>query len=212
MRAIFILILLLLTGFVSSQDKAAAKILDGIADKYNAYSSIQVDIDMTVVLAEETPQNSEVTITQQGEKFVFLHPQQSMYCNGTGLWLYITDHNEVQINDYDQEEGDDYMISPRDLLKQYKSGKYAYELIDKKGSLANIQFKPLEADSDYSKYLIVLDTKKKEINEITAFGKDGSRVILVIKDMVTNENYKADYFDFDASKFPDVRIEDLRLD
>ncbi len=208
---VLMILLLMISSSLHAQDKAAQKILNKVSNLYDSYSSIQVVLNMTVIFPERENQQSVVTITQQGDKFVFDHPQQAMYCDGQNIWLYLADHNEVQINDYEQEEGDDYMISPKDLMKQYKSGKYGYKLESKSGSIASIIFKPLDRDSDYAKYRITIDTKKRLIKEIIAYGKDGSRVQLSVQKMTPNLKFEDSYFDFDTSKYPGVRVEDLRL-
>ncbi|MFT4567939.1 MAG: outer membrane lipoprotein carrier protein [Saprospiraceae bacterium] len=211
MKKIFTLFLVLLSASVIGQDKQAKKILDQVSDVYDDYQSIEIQIDMTVAFPDAETRTADVTVVQKGEKFVFTHPDQTMYCDGVDLWLYIPSQNEVQINDYEIDEESDYMISPKDLLKQYKSGKYEYHLLHKTKTTAAIEFKPINRDSEYAKYHISLDTKGKQIKKVIAFGKDGSRVTLEVTDILPNQSYSDTYFNFDIKKYPDVYVEDLRL-
>jgi len=211
MKSILTFVLLLSVTFAVGQDKQAKKVLDQVTEEYDSYQSIEVALKMTVAFPDEEVQQADVTIVQQGDKFVFAHPDQTMYCDGTDLWVYIPSQNEVQINDYEIDEESDYMISPKDLLKQYKSGKYDYQLLNKTKTTAEIEFKPLDRDSEYSKYLITLDTKLNRISNVIAFGKDGSRVTLALTSLQHDREYAASYFNFDKEKYPNVIIEDLRL-
>ena len=211
MKRIFTLFLVVLTATVIGQDKQAKKILDQISDVYDSYQSIEVQIDMTVAFPDEETRTADVTIVQKGEKFVFAHPDQTMYCDGVDLWLYIPSQNEVQINDYEIDEESDYMISPKDLLRQYKSGRYEYQLLNKTKTTAAIEFKPIDRDSEYAQYRISLDTKGNQIKKVIAYGKDGSRVTLEVTNILPNQKYSDTYFNFNLKKYPDVIIEDLRL-
>ena len=54
--------------------------------------------------------------------------------------------------------------------------------------------------------------KKEEIISIKTFSRDGTRVTILINEMKTNKKYEADTFTFDATKYPGVKVEDLRID
>lgn len=211
MKGIFTLLLLIVTISLFGQDRKAKKILDQVSEIYDSYDNVEVKIKMSVAFPGEETITDNVSIIQEGKKFVFAHPDQTMYCDGTDLWVYIPSQNEVQINDYEIDEESDYMISPRDLLKQYKSGKYEYQLLSKTKTTAEIEFKPLDLDSEYSKYRISFDTNLKQISNVVAFGKDGSRVSLAVTDLIHDQEYSDSYFNFDLKKNPSVIVEDLRL-
>lgn len=210
--ALLLITSLMLTTTVMSQDKAAKKHLDKVSDKYATYDNMTLDISMVLTLPEEAPQTSEIEIVQEGLKYKILHPQQEIYCDGNDIWMYIADQNEVQINDFDPEMEVEYMITPKDLLNQYNSGKYSYQISDKKQDQVQIEFLPNDRDSDYSKYRINIDTRNNDILQMWAFGKDGSLIALEIKNQEVNQKLRADTFTFDISKHPNIRIEDLRLD
>jgi len=197
---------------LSGQDEGAKKILDKISKQYNSYDNISLAIDMLVTIPEEKPIKNKVEVVQSAGKFRIIHPDQEIYCDGNDVWMYIPDQNEVQINDYDPEEEVDYVLTPKDLLQQYQSGKYKYQMASKKGSLAQIEFLPNDMDSDYAKYRIQIETKKSEVLQMWAFGKDGSLIELTITDFKSNQALGADIFSFDVDMHPNVRVEDLRLD
>jgi hypothetical protein len=44
------------------------------------------------------------------------------------------------------------------------------------------------------------------------FAKDGSRYTLKVNEIKPNKNYGPETFVFDASKYPGIHVEDLRID
>jgi outer membrane lipoprotein carrier protein len=87
----------------------------------------------------------------------------------------------------------------------------AEPLLDGK-KVTQIEFKPLDRDSEYSKMVLYVDEKSKEMAQMKVFSKDGGRYTLKINDIVANKKYAMETFTFDESKFPGIHIEDLRID
>jgi outer membrane lipoprotein carrier protein len=77
--------------------------------------------------------------------------------------------------------------------------------------LTQIEFKPKDKKSEYSKLRISIDEKAGAIEHIKAFAKDGSRYTFSVTKLTPNKAFDADYFKFDAKKYPGVKVEDLRI-
>lgn len=205
--------MMVLTLGLQAQDKKASKILDKLSDKYGSTEAVSIDFDLTVDYPEQEPVLLASSVLQAGERWVFKNEQQELYNDGSAIWMFIPDRNEVQINDYDaEEEGEEgYFVSPLGILKQYKGDTYEYRISAKDGWNTDIEFKPTDEFSDYAKFRLSINTKKNEITEVVAFGKDGSKATIVITDIDLAPRVDDRLFTFDASKHPDVIIEDLRL-
>lgn len=205
--------MMILTVGIQAQDKKATKILDKLSDKYGAVASVAIDFDLTVNYPEQEPMLLASSVLQAGERWVFKNEQQELYNDGKAIWMFIPDRNEVQINDYDPaEEGEEgYFVSPLGILKQYKGDTYKYRISAKDGWNTEIEFKPTDEFSDYAKFRLSIDTKKNEITEVIAFGKDGSKATIVITDIDLAPKVSDQLFTFDPSKHPDVIVEDLRM-
>jgi outer membrane lipoprotein-sorting protein len=124
---------------------------------------------------------------------------------------------QVQINDYEEDEENEDIMSPKDVLKIYKSDNYFYVLMNEayeKGvMIQQIEFKPKDRDSEYSKMRVTINKKTSEIMRLKVFSRDGSRFTFEIKNEGSNKKISADTFVFDKSKAPDdTDIEDLRMD
>lgn len=210
-RILVLIISLSLQVALQSQDKAAKKLLDKISEKYDAYRSVEIQFDLTIKYPDQPIQNQNASITQQGVNFVFTSPDQDIYGNGKSVWYYIKERNEVQINDFD-EDAEAGMLTPKDLLKQYKSNKFEYAIVNEDGSFAFIEFKPLNEFEDYSKYRVKINKAKMDFETMEAFGKDGSKIDIKLSSVKANKTYPSTTFVFDIKAHPGVFVEDLRID
>jgi len=79
-------------------------------------------------------------------------------------------------------------------------------------AIQQIEFKPISKDSEYSKMRVTIDRKKTQLLRIKAFSKDGARYTMEVNKFTTNGTYKDADFVFDTAQFPDVFVEDLRIE
>jgi outer membrane lipoprotein-sorting protein len=224
MRNILTILFLALTSSVvigqsmtsaADNDPAAKKILDKLKKEYDTYQSMEVDFDLILELPGQESETQKGLVIQQDEKFKLQLDDRSIYSDGEYVWLYVKKNNEVQINDADM--GDEAnMLSPKDMLKLYESGEFVYAitaepLLDGK-KVTQIEFKPLDRDSEFSKMTLYVSKKTSEMVQMKVFSKDGGRYTLKINDIAANGKYSPEVFRFDESLFPGVHIEDLRID
>lgn len=212
----------LATGFAQKKDftKAqdvdpeAQRVLDKVSEKYEAYKSIEATFSLKIETPEEPVDTQTGKLKQQGEKYNVDLSSYSMICDGENFWVHNKQNKEVQLND-PPEEGDDEMMAPQDFYSFYKKGKYLYALtnaiVEKGVPLLQIEFKPLEGDSEYSKIRMTIEKKTSAVKRIKVFSKDGSRFTLEIQNFKANKKFTIADFTFDKEKFPGVHIEDLRF-
>lgn len=204
-------------GFAQSKDAdpKAKKILDQLQTKYEAYEAIEVIFDLVLNLPDEDEDIQKGTLIQKGDQYMVDMPQQALYNNGEILWVHIKNNHEVQINDVEEEAAAD-ILSPKDLLKIYDSEEYIYALTGKEKidgiNAEKIEFKPTDPDSEYSKIKMLINKNAKELLSVKVFSKDGSTYELLIRNIKTDLTYTESIFNFDPSKYPDIHIEDLRID
>lgn len=208
-------LLALMLGFqlvvIHAQDRGAKKIMDAAHEKYEQYSSIRLELEVTIAVPERADQHYDAVVTQLDEMFSFISPEQSIYCNGEFVWLHLKERNEVQINNF--EEDDELgLITPRDLLSKYRSGEYQYRLAEENKQNAVIEFVPHDRDSEYSKFKVLINKYNNTLLRVQAYLKDGSVATIVIRNMDTNLSVSESDFSFDTSLYPGIFVEDLRID
>ena len=204
------------TAPAEANDPAAKKILDKIRKKYEGYKSLEATFALTIEVPGQKQDIQKGSIAQEGDtKFRLDMDQQVIVSDGTTTWVYLKKNNEVQINDADPKDTESGFLTPKSLLKRYQKGDYLYALTDKTTEggklLTQIEFKPKDKNSEYSKLRLSVDEKAGSIQSIKAFGKDGSRYTFNVSKLTPNKRFAADYFTFDVKKYPGVRVEDLRI-
>ena len=221
-KLLFPLLALLLTGALSAQsgvqaeknDPEAKKILDKIRKKYEAFKTVEAAFSLTIEVPGQPKEVQKGTISQEGDKFRLEMDQQVIVSDAKTTWVYLKKNNEVQINNADPGADNGFM-TPKELLKRYQKGDFLYAVTDKISEggklLTQIEFKPKDKKSEYSKMRLSIDEKAGSIQSIKAFGKDGSRYSFVISRLSSNKTFAAGTFSFDAKKYPGVRVEDLRM-
>ena len=121
----------------------------------------------------------------------------------------------MQINDSEPGGSDVGFFSPKQLLRRYQKGDFLYTITDKIGSgnkvLTQIEFKPVDRNSEFSKVRLSVDEKASTIESIKAFAKDGSRYTFSVSKFYPNKPLGAQYFTFDSKQYPGVHVEDLRM-
>ncbi len=200
--------------FAADADPRAKALLDEVKKKYDSYRSISMDFRLIIEVPGEERQIQTGRMIQQGEQYFVQLPDRDIYCDGKSLWLYLKEENEVQINNVEEDE-DSGIVSPRDFLEIYQSNEYEYaltnEFVEKGRQIAQIEFKPVDSDSDIAKIRLTIDKNTKEILQLRTFYKDGTRVGLVLSGLSANEIYPVETFRWKKSNCPDCYVEDLRM-
>lgn len=199
---------------VEKNDPEAKKVLDKIRKKYDAYKSVEAAFTLTIEVPNKPKEVQTGTIGQAGEKFRLDMDQQVIVSDAKTTWVYLKNNNEVQINDAEPGGSSDF-LTPKELLRRYEKGDFLYAITEKTTVggklLTHIEFKPKNANSEYSKLRVSVDEKALTIESIKAFAKDGSRYTFKITRLSPNKTFAADHFTFDPKKYPGVRVEDLRM-
>lgn len=224
-KQIHLVVFLFLTGIAFGQNKAYVKaaesdpeakaVLDKLRKKYDGYQSLESAFNLEIELPEKPKETQKGKITRQGAKYWLEMPAQTVFSDGTALWLVLHGNKEVQINDMpDPEEAAGSLLTPESIFNFYEKERFVYHLLNeysKNGRVVQeIEFKPLEKDSEYAKLRMEVDKTKNEIISVKAFSRDGSRFTFTITQFVPNKVFAANYFVFDKNKFKGYHIEDLR--
>jgi outer membrane lipoprotein carrier protein len=201
-------------GTLEKTDPEAKKILDKVRRTYEGYKTLEANFSLVIELPGQPKETQKGTIVQSGEKFRLDMSDQVIVSDTKTTWVYLKKNNEVQINNA-EEGGNNDFLTPKELLKRYQKGDFLYAVIDKVTEngkvLTQIEFKPKDKKSEYSKLRVSIDEKNSSIQSLKAFGKDGSRFTFILTKTSVNKKLDGNAFIFDQSKYPGVRVEDLRM-
>lgn len=195
-------------------DPEAVALLNKLKVKYEGFENMKMDFSLEIEIPEEDMIVQKGLIYQQDKQFHLDFEQQSVTSNGDNVWIHLKNNNEVQIHSASTLEEEDSFMSPQNLLKLYESDAFIFAISDEikqAGKIvALIECKPIDEDSEFSKLRMTVDTKNLNMVSVKAFSKDGSRYTFVNNNLASNVSIPAGTFEFDASKFPDIYVEDMR--
>ncbi len=201
---------------IEDADPGSTKVLEAMKDQYLSYTSVEAAFTLTIEMPEEDAEIQKGTIQQQDDRYNLTMNDQHIISDGKLLWYHQISSKLVQINNVDPDESAEEMFSPQNFLKFYEDAKFiaAPIIVAKEDGQAVrwIELKPVDRDSEYFKFRISLDIKKNDLRSIKAFSRDGARYTLKVDKLTPNKKFTDKTFTFNASDYPDVDVEDLRVD
>ena len=213
-------ILLIVTIFVcilssnaqSPEVLKAKEILDKVSAKTKAYPAIVADFSFMIEnLQANITETFNGTITIKGGKYKAELMDIETYFDGTTLWTYMPDANEVNISDASMMEDD--MLDPASVFTIYeKDFKYIHageETINGK-KVDIIDLFPDKRDKPFSRIKLYIYKDNLQFAKISQIGKDGTNYIIDIKKMNVNTSFEDSFFRFDTSKRQGIVVIDLR--
>jgi outer membrane lipoprotein carrier protein len=215
--------LMLLTHFTYAQatavkaessDPKAKALLDKVKKQYEGYNSLETNFTLTLKMAEQTKEDVQKgKMIQEKDKFRIEMGKQLVISDGKIVWQKVD--NNVQIKNATDKSSSE-VLSIKDLMATYDK-KFIWGIVGEttegwSKKAMTLVGKPIDRRNEYSKIQITIDQKTNQVISMTAFGKDQSRYKLSMEAPVTNKQYAASLFTFDKSKYPNVKIVDLRED
>jgi len=199
----------------ADSDPAATAILQKVRAKYEAFKSVEATFSLVIELPDAEKMEQSGKLIQAGKQYRLELPDQQLICDGKSLWLYLIENKEIQINNFEEDEESGF-LSPMDLLRIYEREDFVYVLSNEYPEagkvLQDIEFKPLDPNSEYSKMRLSVDKATSQIKRIKAFAKDGSRYTMTVATFKSNLAYPASTFVWTKAQCPDCYVEDLRID
>jgi outer membrane lipoprotein carrier protein len=216
MKKVGLLIVLVgLFGAVVAQiDQKAKDILDRMSEKYQNIPVYKTNFIYRLTnKVENVDEQFSGEIMVKGEKYVLMMSDQEIYNDGETIWTYIKEANEVNVDYYMPNEGD---LSPNNIYSAYKKG-YRFRWIENKKvgsrSLDVVELQPenpKDPDKIFHRIVLNIDQTDFTIHSWEMYDRAGNVFSYTISGF--NPNFRAEdsFFVFNASKYPNAEIVDLR--
>ena len=209
---LFILLILLSVSIGWAQrDPKALDILDSMSEKYQNVGGFKAKL--VYKLENPTERLNETfrgEITVLGDKYRLKIGEQEIINNGTTIWTYLKEVNEVNVDNYYPE---DDPMAPAKIYTIYREG-YKYTFVEEtkqKGDLVQVvDLEPENKDEPFYKIRLTIDKEDKTLVNYKVFDKNGNRYLWTVSDFEPNLNLTASHFEFDPGDYKDVEIIDLR--
>ncbi|MCF8295793.1 MAG: outer membrane lipoprotein carrier protein LolA [Bacteroidales bacterium] len=222
--ALTFLLSLLTINLVSAQvkDPAAKEIIDRMAAKAKAYTSIVADFQFTFENeAEGIKEEYKGKAWIKGDMYKINLMGQLLICDGKTIWTVLEDVGEVNITNRDLSD-DSFMNNPSKLFSSYETNfkyKYIGEEKTAKGLAAVVELYPLQPeqglksgsqDSGLSKIRLVILKSTAELISARYYSQGATNYLIVLETMQTNQALTIKDFTFNAALYPKMEVIDLR--
>ena len=216
MKNTFILLVTILFSIAvtAQQDPKAKSILDEVSGKTKTFKTIEADFTFSMEnKAMEINEKNEGLIKLKGQKYFVDLPGAGVkvYSDGKTNWNYMKQGNQVTISTIDENSGE--LMDPSSLFSIYEKG-FSSKFVAEKNiggkTVYQIDLFPDKKEYDVSKISIEINKSTMMIQSAQLFGTDGNIYSIAVKKIETNKEFPDTEFVFDAKKFPDVEIIDLR--
>jgi outer membrane lipoprotein-sorting protein len=217
MKKIF-MTLILCAGFsaavFSQKDAKVKEILDKSSEAFKQSGNVSAYFTMNVrESGSKATESFDGQIYIKGNKIKIDAPGYEIYFDGKTQWVYNKEPNEVNISE--PEEDEIQILNPSMIYEIYKKGcnyKYSGAKTDiKMRKVQEVILKPKDKKNDIKE--VVLQINDKDYLPVffhVYFKKNDLENIIHINKYDTKQNFSDDFFVFDATKYPDVEIIDLR--
>lgn len=198
----------------AQQDEKAKGILDKVSENTRSFKTISAAFSFTMQNKEmEIDEKNEGIIKLKGQKYCVELPDVGIkvYSDGTTLWNYMKEGNQVTISNIDAESSD--LMDPSSLFSIYEKG-FKSKFIDEKKAgdkvLYHIDLFPDDKLHDVTKISISIDKETMMIHSAQLFGTDGNVYGITVKKLESNKDFQDTDFVFNASNYPDIEVIDFR--
>ena len=140
----------------------------------------------------------------QGEAYKVEMADQQTISDGTTIWTYFVDAEEVMVSN--ASEGSDN--TPLKVLTSLDESYVATLAgIDAKG-IATVEL--ANPAGQYKRVTLKINTKKVELKSADIYFEDGNKLVIEVEEMKFDQELGDKFFTFDTKKHPNVDVIDMR--
>lgn len=195
---------------LGQNDPEAKKVLDDVSSKFRTYKTVQAKFVLKIENAAGKSMGTKSgTVFMKGSKYRVSLPDQEIFSDGSNVWTFSKDDNEVTITKLDPSSG---TVTPQKLFTNFYDKDFLYKLngqVTLNGKkMKEVELTPVDKTKPFFKVLLYVD--KSSINTTKIFEKNGSRYTYSTSSFKPNAVVADATFIFDAKKYPGVEVVDLR--
>jgi outer membrane lipoprotein carrier protein len=213
-KIIALLALMLSTTLMHAQDDPRSKaIVDKLMSQAKAWTAFEADFSSRLQnTKDKLDVKQEGNMKVKGKKFRLVLDKNTIINDGTVLYTYNKDANEVSLNDPKEMDQD---LDPSTLFTQYEKG-FKSQFVEEKADAAGVMTQvvklfPLDpAKKPFHTVILTVDKAKGQPRIVQVLYKDGNVVTYTMKKFTANVDLADALFVFDKAKFPGVEVNDMR--
>ncbi|MGB0861758.1 MAG: LolA family protein [Saprospiraceae bacterium] len=189
-------------------DAQAIKVLSKVYKSYASYSSLKMNIDITIKDGDFSYKKSGKA-SVKGEQYKLETRDESIISNGKTLWIYLKGDNSLQITNATAND-QNLFCYPALLLQKYQ--KYCVvEFLRSEGNDYVLQFTSYNENCPYQKITVNINKSNYTISKIEASETSETSYLINVKNIEKNKTINQTAFSFDEKKVAQSKIQDFRF-
>ncbi len=209
-RIVGLMMLVVSMNLAMGQSEDPKAVLDKMSSVYKAMPGFHISFTQKVINESEVVDRFNGSADVSKEQFIIRFRDQHIYCNGTIIWTYLTESQELTIANFDPE---DSFINPTNIYDIYKEGfTYDYKRQENLGGelVHVIELISTDEDSDFTNIIMYIGKDDSYLKAWDLIDYDGIKTSFEVSEFKPNQTYGAKHFVFDYSKNPVSHEEDFR--
>lgn len=197
---------------MATVDATAIELLDKTSSIYKQSTGTELSLRIGIDDAQSGQKQSvNGTLKTRDNRFVLATSFATMHFDGTTLYIYQPDVNEITISSPAESEISD--MDPTQIMSMYSEGyqipKPEYTTENGK-KVAIVSLYPEDKAEDFHRLSLKIDMSNYCPLQITTYGKNGMTNTIDILKIDTNKNFSEKELIFDLKKYPKAQIIDIR--
>lgn len=214
MKSILFSMLLILTVWtvMAQGDPKAKTILDNVSKKVKSLKSLKANFSITITGGKNAKtQVKKGIVYMKGDKYYVTLSGQEIYCDNRTVWTYMKESNEVQVSSFDPNENS---FTPSKLFTNFYDKEYTYKyggeqtIGGKKVDV--IILTPTNKSRQFTKVELLIDKAQSVVAGGKMYEKNGNVYTYSVSGYTPNPALADNMFVFNARKYPNVEVVDLR--
>ncbi len=211
MKRVLIVMFWMVTSLVAvGQNQDPKAILDKMSSTYKAMPGFEIGFVQKILSESEVIDRLSGEASVSKEKFKIKFQDQHIYCNGTVLWTYLVESQELTISNFEPEEA---VINPSNVYDIYKKGfTFEYKRQDNVGGelVDVVELTSTDEDSDFTTVVMYIAQKTAYLKGWDLIDYAGAKTSFEVSTFKPNLTFAEGFFEFDEEKNPVQYKEDLR--
>ena len=191
---------------VEDYNARALSVLKTVYQRYDALSSVTMDIDITIMDGDYSYKKSGTAIVK-GEQFNLTTEDEKIISDGKTLWVYLKSDKSLQITN-STTDNQNFFCYPSKLLQKYQSS-CEVKMVNETGNGYTVEFNPYNDDCPYETIKVSIN-KNYQITKITVLEADDMGYTISINNIKKNVNLSDNQFKFQSTNVQKSKVRDLR--
>lgn len=200
---------LLSLSMTAQQDPEAMKVLSEFSRKATSAPSISITFDLETNNSREgdiTTMEGSVILT--GDNYLLTLPENRIWTDGTTVWSYLPDVNEVTITEADPYD-DSFISKPSMIFSLYKKG-HKVRMVEQTPKEWIIDLYPDDISEDMIRMRLKIGKQAYDLKSAEYKTKEGITVTLNTRKYDLTFKPGTDFFRFNPADHKGIEIIDMR--